>query len=574
MIKIRIFYLILLVTMLLFSCSEDFEDTKEDKLNELNFNAQLKNGRLCFPSKKSFQDFYYKNQEIDEDKLYELLEPFYKQGFLSLRPPMTDKNLDEIERQLKVRINNIQFSKNSSNSTNSFDEDYYADILDELEEIITCDVFSAFLNDGGEILIEDKIYKYTDVGLFYVNEDSYNSLLTFINTKEISNDPLIRTSETNSLSFFNEYPITDDMPITIESSIEYYRSKSLSFESQPINVGDIPSHFDNSHFPINSGGSSNSTPANSTPYVPLQGFENFKDNLQPCNSNGGFLGSLFGVNRICYDRWENNRRVRTKVWRHNYLVVYTLGTKVKNQRRQCVLFCWWYKTSNGATEIVKADEAIQFEYNFQHIYAPHQLQQIALSTNQNTVTYNRFNIEYKVNTDLYLTPWGNHSYTYISSQTYPVSNYFKIIRDDLVIFGYGNNNIVNQAYASLNSTLAANNLNKLFWKQVWNTSKKQLTSLRNEQSHSMPSSITMVSQHPEFGKVIIQKGRLEYALNSSNIEKVFDWGATLSLSLSNTGGINIGPGNHLLYPQNVRFNVIGAAKVNGVWRGSKLIYNF
>ncbi|KIO77615.1 hypothetical protein TH53_08170 [Pedobacter lusitanus] len=42
--------------------------------------------------------------------------------------------------------------------------------IDQLDMIIGDDNFSALLNSNGEIQIGSDIYKYTDVGLFIVNE--------------------------------------------------------------------------------------------------------------------------------------------------------------------------------------------------------------------------------------------------------------------------------------------------------------------------------------------------------------------------------------------------------------------
>jgi hypothetical protein len=63
---------------------------------------------------------------------------------------MTEKNIEEAEKQILDRFNTTLMR-----NTETSNEDYYTDLIDELEELIACDVFSAFLNDKGEIFESD-----------------------------------------------------------------------------------------------------------------------------------------------------------------------------------------------------------------------------------------------------------------------------------------------------------------------------------------------------------------------------------------------------------------------------------
>lgn len=567
------FLLVLIfISLSLISCNNEISEVliNNNSLSSIKFI----DGRLKFTSEIEFQKFYYKNQEIDEDELYDLLKPFYQQGFRSLRPPMTEKNKDDVESLIIDRFINLPVMRNSE----VINTDLYAEYIDELEELIACDVFSAFLNDSGEILIGNKIFKYTDVGLFTVFESNYEGLNNYLNSKNISNSPIILTDDFNRLNFNIENPVIDELPIVVSSGIQHFRvvqnQVSISSETQTSQFAENLNNFNGIGNGNTGGGGNTGTDGASNSYVPMVGLQSFVENLQPCNPNDGVLGSLFGVNKICFDNFTGDRRIRTKVWRHNYLLVYTLGTKVKNQRKNCLLVCWWYKTSNGASEIVKADEAIQFEYDFSNIYSSHQLNQAAINSNQNQVFFNRYDIEYEVLTQLYSSPVGTLNYTFVNSKAYPISNLLPIFRDDLVVGAFENNNLVDQAFGTLNSQLAANKLNELFWKGVWNSASKQLKSLTGNQQHKMPNRTTLVSFHPSFGKVIIQKTNIQNKLNTSKLSTIFDWGASFSIGLNSSGIIKPGIGDHLLSPSNVRFKVVGAAKVHGVWRGSKIIYNF
>lgn len=64
-------------------------------------------------------------------------------------------------------------------------EDVITDDIDDLEEIIGDDAYSAFLDSRAEIQVADQIYKYTDVGLFIVQDSKYDELKQYLEVKAI-----------------------------------------------------------------------------------------------------------------------------------------------------------------------------------------------------------------------------------------------------------------------------------------------------------------------------------------------------------------------------------------------------
>ena len=91
-------------------------------------------------------------------------QPLYEKGFYSLRPIVTESNEQFLyDHYIKI-VKNNQLLKASNNAIEN--EDGPFDYLDDLEDIVGDDVFAAFLNNDAEILIDSKIYKYSDVGLF------------------------------------------------------------------------------------------------------------------------------------------------------------------------------------------------------------------------------------------------------------------------------------------------------------------------------------------------------------------------------------------------------------------------
>lgn len=552
------------IALCIVSCNEDFED-ESTKLHT-NSNIELKDGRLFFSNKVFLQNLIEEYKNKSEDELYNYMKKYYDAGFLSLKAPVTEKNEGEIKKQYDIRIEKYLNSVAlKSNRTENSNENYY-DNIDEIEEIIGSELYAAFLNDQAEIQIADSIYKYTDAGLFISKASNYSDINTYLIQKNISTNMIDRTNETTLNNFFIENQVST---ITnLSPTVSYYRTNS-SIHITSI-VSDTPS---NDEFLNNiggggySGGGGSSGGNNTVDH--LVGIKEFVETRQLCSPNSGFLGSIFGDNKICYDRYETRRRVRTKAFRHDYLVAYHLGCSVKHQFRG-----WTYIWRTESTAVTgMAVEFVQFEYDFQHIYAPH------ISTNPQRVKYttNKTNFQYTVNTDIWQSRFGTFSHTFVNSTNYPISNFHPIVKDDLVIEADGSFSLINQGLSQVNRQLTSDKLNDYFWNHVWKTAKwglGQLASPGPTHNFDMPKNMTLVSQHPSLGKIMIQKSHFTYGLNMGECHKTFDWGASLGLNISSSGSqtnfnYSGGPGSHILMPKSFKIRIVGFAK-NQVWRGSKL----
>ena len=284
--KIKSFIFLLFLTLGLNSCENEITETNSTQ----NFKDEvtIKNGRLSFQSKEAFARVYKEYAEASDEKLIKYFQPLYEKGYYSLRPVVTENNEKFIyEHYLKkVRSNQLR------STTNREDEDIF-DYLDDLEDIVGDDTFSAFLNDNAEILVADEVYKYTDVGLFISKEDKYNILQELLDVKNISQDLTIETSEIAKQAILTEYP-ADGLTV-INEDVSYF--KLLYIDPNDGSGGG------------GYGGGSGYNPTPGSPTTTDPSYFAFLNNLSNCTPHSGLFGNLFGDNNVCIDKYENRRRV-------------------------------------------------------------------------------------------------------------------------------------------------------------------------------------------------------------------------------------------------------------------------
>lgn len=528
--------MLLIVSVGLNSCEKDnFEDDKSSR-NEVT----LKNGRLVFQNKESFANVYKEYADASDEKTTKYFQPLYEKGFYSLRPVATEENEQFLYDHYIKLVNNNQM-RGVSNTT---EEDVF-DYLDDSEDIIGDDAFAAFLNNEAEIQIADDIYKYTDVGLFISQEDKYDIMLDYLDSKNISTEIEISTIETASNNFFNEMQCTTDGPLLI------------------LEAPDV--QFFNENNPIHCGGYGYGY----GPYIPTPGspastdpsYLAFLNNLAACTPHSGLFGNLFGDNNVCIDKYEDRRRVKTKAFNYNYFLVYHLGVKVVHQYRGWTGF-WRVE---AADEIRLVVEAAQFDYDLD-----------ALSGNTAINNQTRERYYFLNNQQIFYQPnsftipnWGTPSITYTNQTSLP-----RIFQDDLSFefFGTGWNYLDSQIQNGIDSNLNAAKLNQYFYDALYTTITDQIRTGINSSSYNPPPNRTFVAKFPENGKLIFQKSVLSQGFDNGVAQRTFDWGAEFSFNANASGNgwkMSGGAGNVLVRPENFRVKIIGAARRGTGWHGSK-----
>jgi hypothetical protein len=414
-----------------------------------------------------------------------------------------------------------------------------------LEDIVGDDVFSAFLNNEAEILVESKIYKYSDVGLFISNEDKYNILQDYLDLKNISKEIEIPTSESAKTLFYNEVPCGGmNQTYQLTADLEY-------FSETPCNGGGGYS------------GGGSYTPTTGSPVSSDPSYSTFINSLGNCTPHSGLFGNLFGDNNVCIDKYERRRRVKTKAFNYNYFLVYHLGVKCVHQYRGWTGF--W--RTEATDEIRLVVEAAQFQYDLNALTGNTAInnmtrERIYFMNNQKAIFTGPNNITFG-------NQWGQPIVSYQNLNSLPT-----IFQDGLSFefFSTGWDWLDGQIQNGIDSNLKASKLNEYFYNGLYSTVTSQLqTAFGN--SVTPPANRTFVAKFPEQGKLIFQKSVLDQGFGIGIRQKTFDWGAEFSFNASTSGNsgwrISGGAGSILVRPKNFRVKIIGAARRGSGWHGSK-----
>lgn len=549
------------VSASIISCEVDYLDEKAQSDME-SLEIRVLNNRMYFPNKEIFVETFKKYADESNDEIYKFINKYYDGDFSSLRIPATESNEEMVFNKYKKRIE--RFSNDYGYSR--YEGDIYDDI-DDLEEIIGDEAFSAFLNEKAEIQVGNIIYKYTDVGLFYATVENYNVLDHYLEIMNVSKDLLVSTEEGARQGIERSIPNTGET--ILENGTLFYFIAPCANGSDPFSQQRCATMIGGGSTGTGgSGGTSGGGNGGGGQTQPLDGLQPFLDNLNNCNSRNGLFGTLFGTNKICIDKYESDHRVKTKVFNYNYYLVYHIGAKVKHQKKG-----WTGIWRQQDTDVVAAGiEMAQFEYDYTPILQP-DLGRI--NQNEFNYAYKPLNIRYNVNTSIWDNPYGNAPFTFIRSETFISNNFYpRVFWDDLIIESYGNNNIVDWAIGLADKQLTSDNLNKLFWNELYKNVRNQLKNLTNNNGFEPPQNITLISNHPRYGKLLVQKSYYSNCSNCSKRDKTFDFDGAAQVGISfngNNGKFSYSGGaGQLVLPKSMKVKMYGVAKRNGVWHGSKI----
>ncbi|MDT0295606.1 hypothetical protein RLT85_13275 [Mesonia ostreae] len=519
----------------------------------------LQNGILVFNNEIDFENFisFYIDEDLTE--IYDVMEPFYGNGFYSLRPPAVEGyNEEKIITQYQERVINFKTKYNINNYT----EEQIYEKIDETTEIVLLDIFAAIISDEGELQIADNFYKFTDAGLFAVKTKDSLHLKNYLDNAGVANNLLNKTSNNLIKYFYNNF--AGDSPVNVDGKVYY--SGTPDFSDQDGGAG-------------GGGGGGNynppNNPGNGQSSGSLDGLTDYLSNRNICYGSQALIGQIFGDHRVCINKYSSRRRVRTEVYNYNFglpfldVNMFIVGVKNKHQRK---IAGGWFRKK--ADVVALGVELFQAKFDYSSILSPNVYQ--GFNTNAVSYSYNPLNISYNVNTNI----WSSSNYPdvqHIFNSSYP--NYPSFFQDGLVVEGIGDIYIGNLIQSGINDNLVSKKLNEQFWDNVYRISKNQLQGLVNN-SYQHPGGVSLISNYPNQGVVMLQKTYYSDCNNCRKRNKTLLFGASGGISVSyngNTGKFNYdmsASGTSLVSPQKIKFVVYGATKNGGNWHGNKMEANF
>jgi hypothetical protein len=533
------------------SCREELV-TENQVQDQIIAEGTTRNGRLYFPNRESLQKTYENLKDAEDELIANYVD---SKNITSLRPILTKANEEQIGAKIQARRESLRLNKRfmaSRGSSAKLDNpELFADDIDDLEEIIGDDAYGAFLDSRAEIQVGKEIYKYTDVGLFIVQEQKYDELGQYLAVKYISDDLLYPTEASVKQEFIESMP--SEKIVAATENINYYNARILPNDPDSGGYG---------------GGPGPSNPPVTDPNVQMSNFINSLQNCAPTNGLFDGVFNLFGNSDICKDQYESRYRVKTKAYNYDYLLVYNLGVKVKHQYKGWTGI--WRQENADAIRIGVIGSSFLYDYsNIMNVGPPSGRSTTIYSNNSKAV----FNAG---------TFWTQSAYyPGIYNMTgYSIQGYPKLFKDDYYIEDILNrfdltspNPLLDEGlYAALkagNANLSAAALNKLLWTSVI----KKLGAFEESINKPKPdNNITYSYNLPQHGKIAITKTFYNQKNNDSKLEKSFDWGFQIGFTMDPNGG-SVKPdlsGGGLKKPKDFKVLMYGIAKRNGQWHGSKM----
>ncbi|MFN4364148.1 hypothetical protein [Chryseobacterium hispalense] len=513
------------VLFLVVSCmNEDLLQKNEDDIQIVD--ATVKNGRFYFPNKESLKAAYQSLKNKSKEEIEEYID---NKGIHSLRPIITENNEEEVINEIKQRKSSLLKSSSAYAKVINGEisnEDILEDI-DDMEEIVGDDVYSAMLNDGAEIQVAEDIYKYTDVGLFIVKQQEYTSLQNYLDIKNISDNMLLPTDISVKEAYIEAMPSNQLTSVT--SKLLYFNA----LEPLDDNTGSNGGY----NYPV--GGSSGGSGSSSTYTPPVEpSIATIVQNLPIGTIRKPLLGNIFGTTWVADDKYESRRRVKVKFYSQNLWLVYAVGCKVKHQ----------YKGWTGLWRKENADKlgigVNSISWTFSHsmnMSAPAGVPKQA----------------YWLGSNMYTSSNGI-SFTFQQNQNIP-SLPFASNLDGVIQF------------ITDFTGLTEEQLDKLFWENAWKQANKFLEGQNkklNRVAFVVDSYSSTYIRYYDFSQV---------EDNQDVIERIFDFGiATPQFTYTFGGGTGNGISAtsysfNFMQPKATSVSMYGIAKKNGAWHGVKLV---
>lgn len=559
----KLFYLFLSIVLFSnFSCSS-IDDNKPTTEYKCDLSAvKIDNDIVTIPSKEYLSQIVneYKKGVTQQNNFNNKIKELQNNGFHPLSPcfdGLSKKQIEEFVIRKRDRINQRNVDYGLYNREDI--RDYELDLDDDL---VSDPVLSSLLNEQREIIIADIFYKYTELGLLYIQKDSKQTLLDYINNKTpIEKYNLI-------IQHKNEFSSTDYPEEKIESlggGLESFRILSV-LHTDPAYNGDGEGGYNSGGSNDGNIGGTNGTGQGSV-IVPGTSTGTTTSNsgngeFNPLSFEGctiesqGFFEDIFGESESCYEYYNDNRRVKVKFWNQNLFIISSIGCKTKLQKREHLdlligSISWWEKSY--ATQLRLGVNNVTFKYNF-NVPMYNQAQY-----NYETTFFEYNGTKYNINGQVIPTVP-----TSAGCFNFPVNNVGNVV--DITFSGVNlqlDNGQINQAIdTALNQLLSAIQSSPI---------GQELLAKKSNQTLE----IRAVYAKPFANSVIFILSKQNWSSNDDNeivhyfdFNFMFTYNSSYSSAQDYLQGLN-GATNYYL----INADVYGAALHNNFWKGRRLFSN-
>ena len=496
--------------LFLFSCENEQLDF-DSQSSEDQFLGTLVDGKLHFKNKDEFKISIEYLKSLEDENVETLMYEFYNEGFTPSYPFYNEDDDTRILEFVAKKKKRMTSSRKISYRKSNDDE-----VLEQDDDLIGDDYFAALLNFDREIVVDGKLHKYTNQGVFRVDLDKKADLDTYISANNINE---LNTPDPSTI----ERGLVQVTP-TLERYAPYYLIDPCGNET--VAIGLAPEEQSGGFYnelimypdecDYGSSGGSGGTPAPAPDHT--ASLNNYIKDLTPCDSqSGGVFGwNPFGTSRKCFENHSSDYRTKTKYWNEGYLFYASIGVKVKHQKKN-----WWWGAKTTDEVAIVINQAI-FSAE-----APYQIPSYAsfptLSSRENRLLF--FEGRFYPDVESYYVLQG-----WVPPHQLKPSTPFS---DDIIIQEYIDLPILRDLD---DIEIEAREINKLFWeKGVYNGAKNLMNQLKGED----PKKITYIVTTP-------QKSYIQYVdltnrkLNTKKIVDLFDesWGGQIGFTfkLRDTGG--------------------------------------
>jgi hypothetical protein len=566
------------------SCTT-FDDSSPTALYNGNLSAvKVENGIVTLPSKEYLNQIvndYRKgvNQQNDFNRNIRKLQDG---GFKPLTPcffGLNEKQIEEFVTRKKERLNqrNIDFGL-----YNRDPRDFELNLDDE---VIKDPVLAALLNEDREIVIADILYKYTELGLLFIDKDEKQTLLNYLDSKTPQEKFNLLTQYHNEFSTTNK---PEEKIETLGSGLTSFRMLLVNHANVNPDEGGGDNGSGSGSGGGGSGGGSGSggtddgnlggtngtgvgtigTPGSSSGTGSGNSWGDGVFNpttFGNCTieNQGFFEGSIFGTTESCYEYYNDNRRVEVTFWNQYFFLFSSIGTETRLQKREsfeipfCCSVSWWEKSY--AEKIRAGANFVEFVYTLNV--------QVPVLNN----TFNNQSAFFEYNGLKYNSSGQLLSAIPISASGFGfnVNNQNNVI--DISILGANialdNNDINTAVETALNLAI---NMHPVYGIRQELILKKTAGTLQVRLVYAVPSRSQV--------KFYIAKQNWE-SNNDNSIVHYFDYNFLLSYNSANVYNFNSSQ-NIQSFAQalsgatrytNVKADVYGAALHNNFWKGRRLI---